>query len=109
MGSDEAGEAVLAMFGLSGIPQVSDPERRLYRAFGLRRGRLRQMIGPSVWRRGWRAWRRHGIGRPVAGVRQMPGLFLIENGRILTAFRHQTTADRVGYARLACGEICRLS
>ena len=95
--------------GLAGLPHVSDPDRRLYRAFGLDRGRGAQMLGVAVWRRGWRAWREHGVGWPVTDVRQMPGVFLIEDGTIRAAFRHQTSADRVDLALMARGEVKQVS
>ena len=109
MGSDLEGQALLARAGLGGLPHVSDPGRRLYRAFGLERGRLRQMLGAAVWRRGWRAWREHGVGWPAGDVRQMPGVFLVERGIIRQAFRHRTSADRVDLAQLARGAFGRLS
>jgi hypothetical protein len=109
MGTDLEGQALLARAGLGGLPHVSDPDRRLYRAFGLERGRVGQMLGAAVWRRGWRAWREHGVGWPATDLRQMPGVFLIERGIIRQAFRHLTSADRVDLAKIARGEIVRLS
>jgi hypothetical protein len=109
MGSPDDGEAALADAGIAGMPHVSDPERRLYRAFGLERGRAGQMIGAGVWLRGWRAWRQHGVGWPVNDVRQMPGVFLVHRGAVRQAFRHETSADRVDLALMARGEVRRVS
>ena len=95
--------------GLTGVAHVSDPDRWLYRAFGLERGRAGQMLGAAVWRRGWRAWRDHGVGWPVTDVRQMPGVFLVEGGTIRAAFRPQTSADRVDLAAMAHGVVKEVS
>jgi peroxiredoxin len=104
MGSPEQGADLFAHYGLADVGQVSDPEQRLYRAFQLERGGLRQLLGPKVWWRGFKAaiLDRHGFGRPPTDVRQMPGAFLIRHGRIVRSFRHATAADRPDYAALAC-------
>jgi hypothetical protein len=109
MGSVGEGEAMLDRAGLAGVAHVSDPDRRLYRAFGLERGGTGQMLGAAVWRKGWRAWREHGVGWPVTDVRQMPGVFLVEGGAIRAAFRHRTSADCVDLSLMARGEVKEVS
>jgi peroxiredoxin len=104
MGDDRAGEQFLASFGLTETPRISDPERTLYRAFKLRRGRLAQLFGFSVWRRAIEAASRgHLPGLLKGDGFQMPGLFLIRNGRILRAFTYETAADRPDYSEFVCG------
>jgi peroxiredoxin len=88
---------------LADVPAISDPEARLYRAFGLARGRLGQLFGGPIWPRAFAAiFRgRHGLG-PLAGDGfRMPGAFLVADGRIVQAFRHATAADRPDYVALA--------
>ena len=41
------------------------------------------------------------VGKLVGDGFQMPGVFLLRNGRIEKAFRHQTAADRPDYCELA--------
>jgi peroxiredoxin len=100
MGDSGAIGKLISKHGLGGVDRICDPERKLYQAFGLKRGRLRQLFGPKVL---WRAfpegalWR-HGIGRLAADSFQMPGLFLIDESGILRRFRHRTAADRPDYA-----------
>lgn len=70
---------------------VSDSELALYHAFGLGRGSLGQLFGPSVWAAGLRAARKgHSIGKPVGDPWIMPGLFLIADEHIVWShdFRH---------------------
>lgn len=90
--------------GLGDLPRISDPDQSLYRAFGLRRGSLLQLFGPKVWWRGLVATLRgHRVGKLVGDGFQMPGAFLVRNGKIVSAFRHRSAADRPDYTTLACG------
>lgn len=80
---------------------VADPEGTIARGFGLKRGGLRELFGPSVWACGLRATRKgHGIGRPTGDVRMMPGMFLVRDGRILWEHRARHAGDHPDLARL---------
>ncbi|MFK7959419.1 MAG: SelL-related redox protein [Phycisphaerales bacterium] len=104
MGSIEQGRSLLDAHGLTDVAVVSDPDRELYRGFELGRGSLRQLFGPRVWWRGFLATLRgHFVGRLVGDGFQMPGAFLVEDGRIVRAFRHRDAADRPNL-----GELCEL-
>lgn len=94
---------LLARHGVERLDRVSDPDRRLYRALELRRGSLAQLFGPGVWWAGLKATLRgHLVGRLVGDGFQMPGVFLIRDGRVVSALRHRTAAERPDYAALAC-------
>lgn len=89
-------------YGLSDVPRVSDPDCRLYRAFGLVRGSWWQLFGLPVWWPGLKAiLSGHSIGRMVGDGFQMPGAFLVERGQITRAYRHAFSADRPDYCELA--------
>ena len=103
MGLPHEGKAFLAAQGWPDARHVSDPERHLYRAFGLRRaGAWRVALSPRVWWGGARSilLEGHRAGRPVGDPYQLPGAFLLAEGRIEAAFRHRTSADRPDYLRL---------
>src|SRR5256885_13304114 len=51
MASEEQARKFFARFGLDQEHRVSDPERNLYKAFSLQRGRLGQLFGLKVWKR----------------------------------------------------------
>ena len=89
-----------ASYGLGDVALVSDRERVLYRALGLRRGTLAQLLGWRVLVRGFQAaiMERHGVGAIQGDSTQMPGVFLIRDGRVIAAHRHETAADRPDYA-----------
>lgn len=95
-------DALVEKHGLAGVERICDRERRLYAAFGLKRGRLRQLLGLGVILRGFRTaiLARHGIGWPSADSFQMPGLFLLDRIGIIRRVRHRTAAERPDYAAL---------
>ena len=86
----------LKHYNLADCDHVSDPACDLYRAYGLRRGSIGQLFGPDVWSRGFKAaiLSRHGVGKLDGDGFQMPGAFLVEDNRIIEAYRHQAASDR---------------
>lgn len=92
-------------YHVADLPRYCDPQRQLYREFDLTAGGLTQLFGLKVMWRGMLAALRsgHGFGTRIKdSLFQMPGTFLIENGQVLRAFRHQSPADRPDYVDLAC-------
>lgn len=105
MSEPDAGERFIAGYGLESVPRISDPDRTLYRAFGLTRGGLVNLFGPKVWWRGVEAglFGGHGIGMLEGDGFQMPGVFLLFHGEIIRGYRHQSAADRPDYLALVQG------
>lgn len=105
MGTDKSGERFFSRYGLENVQRISDPERCLYRAFGLPRGGFAALFGPKVWIRGFQAGvlKRHGFGQIVDDIFQMPGAFLLFHGEVLRSYRHQSAADRPDYMALVHG------
>lgn len=102
MAEESTAEPFFAGFTLADVPRISDPRARLYRAFGLERGRLMQIVGPAVWLRGATALAKgHLAGAIVGDSLQMPGVFLVHHGAILKTFRHEHTSDVPDYVALA--------
>jgi hypothetical protein len=84
------------------ISRFSDPDCRLYREFGLKRGTAKQLFGPAVWWPGFKAiLRGHGIGKLDGDGCQLGGTFLIRDGQIVAAYRCHTSADHADYLALA--------
>ncbi len=105
MGCEEHGASFFRRYGLDEVPRISDPERALYRAFGLPRGSLGDVLGPKVWLRAFQAGvlGRHGAGQLVGDGFQMPGVFLLFHGEIVRSYRHQSASDRPDYMTLVTG------
>ena len=103
MSPQEEAEEVFERYGLKDVIHISDPDQELYRAFSLQRGGLLRMMGLKVWIRGFIAgvMNGHGYGGKMGDVMQMPGVFLVHEGKILLHYRHKSPADRPDYVQLA--------
>ena len=101
--------ATFAHYGLSGIEHISDPSRQFYRGIGLARGGLLQLFGPSNWIRGIQAGLLDGhlVGMLEGDGFQMPGIFIIRDGRVVQAMRHATAGERPDYLSLAKGALTK--
>lgn len=105
MQTDADAEALFSQYGLAEVLRISDPNQRLYRAFDLKRGSLLQVAGPSVWLSGLTTLLAgHLPGIPAADVFQLPGTFLVHDGKIVRAFRSETSAAKPDYCELAKSE-----
>ena len=102
MADTEKAEPFFSSFGAWDISHFSDPEKKLYDAFGLKTGSFLQVLGPQSFFRGVQAFR-HGIGVPVGDVWQMPGTFLIHKGNIVRSFINETVSDIPDYEGMVCG------
>ncbi|HWR53095.1 MAG TPA: SelL-related redox protein [Bryobacteraceae bacterium] len=98
--SDQGMRRILERYKIRNVALVRDSGGRLYRAFGLRRGTSAQIVGPALWGRGIQAalLEGHGVAAPESDPWQMPGVFLVHRGRILSRFYHRSSADRPDYA-----------
>ncbi len=78
----------------SGVARIADPYCELYRTFGLGKAGVRELFGPRVWLRGIMAVVRGcGVGHLAGDGLQMPGAFLLENGKIIAAQPARSAAD----------------
>ncbi len=78
---------------------IADPAEGLFKAFGLGRARLAQLLGPEVIACGLRATLKgHGAGKPVGDPWILPGLFLVEGDRILWDHRARHAGDHPDFA-----------
>ncbi len=103
MGSAREGAELAQRFGLRPGQAVSDPSRRLYHTFELRRGSLWELINPKVIFRGFTAafLKGYGMGKVRGDSTQMPGVFLVRDGKVVREYRHHSVADRPDYIALA--------
>lgn len=103
MGTEEEANFMLDRYGLAKIHHISDPLRRTYRAFALRRGSFGQLFGWKVWLRGFRSGilEGHGLGKLQGDGFQLPGVFLLDRGQVISEYRHQSAADRPDYRQFA--------
>jgi len=84
------------------FPIISDPEKLLYRAYGLKRARFIQLFSPSLLGKGLQAaGEGHMPGIPQGDPMQMPGTFVIDQeGRFLLRHFARDAADHLPVASI---------
>jgi hypothetical protein len=105
LGSPERATPYFDYYDLSDIERISNPDATLYQLpqFGLGRTHpLSHFLNPIVWV-GWLkgAMFQYGIGMIREDAEQMPGVFLIEDRKIIKAFRHRNISDEPDYLKIA--------
>jgi peroxiredoxin len=94
-------EAMAARFferyGLADAARVSDPDHRLYEAFGLTRARPTHWLNRTVIARYLEAIFRRGHRPGYVGgdVLRMPGAFVVRNGDIVRSFRPTNLSETI--------------
>ena len=108
MAAPEVGFEYLRKYKISHLDHISDPECRLYSAFGLTKANFNQLFGFRSWVRGIEAGliKGHGWGLQLGDGFQMPGIFVISKRIIIAEFRHTLPSDKPNYERLVN---CRLT
>lgn len=76
-------------------PLASDVELKSFRAFGLKKGAVGDILGPKVMAKGLRSFLRgNRLGKPVGDKFQLGGTFVVApEGKILFAHRSQDATD----------------
>ena len=94
--------AFAGRYGLSSVPAVADPDRLLYRGLGLKRARLHQLIGPRVlWHWLQSLLHGHAFGAIKGDSTQMPGAFLLNQGKVVRRYEYRDASDKPDYLVLA--------
>ncbi len=75
------------------FPCLADPRRSSYKAFGLKRGSMVQVLGPAIFWRGLQAARKgHFIEKVVGDAFQLPGTFIIDGEGVVRYARYAAHA-----------------
>lgn len=110
MSNTETAQEYFTKFKLPDIRFINDPEKRFYRAFGLVRGSFTQLFGLQTWIKGFAINKSEKLmqesGEHLGDSFQMPGVFLLRNGKIIEHFIHEKASDRPDYSKLA--QCCQL-
>jgi hypothetical protein len=108
MGMPDESTTLVERYHLRGVTAISDPLRELYQAFDLHQGSFVQLFGPRAIASGMMATLKgHVMGWLEGDALQLPGAFVVSQGRILRAYRHAHAGDHVDFVALARGE-CNL-
>ncbi len=90
----KTGKEIRYLGGHGDVARIADPGCELYRAFGLGHGGLLELFGPRVWWLGFVSiFKGCGVGHLAGDGLQMPGTFLFQNGRIISAQRAVSASD----------------
>jgi hypothetical protein len=102
MSSFELAETYFEKFNVAGIENISDPSCGLYASFGLGKGSVSQLFGLKNFIRGFQTTVKGvPIGlRQIGDGFQMPGVFLIRDGKVIESYIHSSAADRPDYESL---------
>ena len=95
MGDRDTGAELARRYGLVDALWLADPERRLYRALSLPRGRLGQLFGLRMVVRGFVAGvlRGHGVGTLDGDGFQLGGHAVLHDGQVVEVHRARDAAD----------------
>lgn len=97
----KSGEEVRYLSGHDNVLRVADPKCDLYRAFGLGRGGVSELLGPRVLLLGVISiFKGCGVGHLAGDGLQMPGAFLFHHGKIIAAQRAKYASDMPDLPRL---------
>ncbi len=100
MADSQTADSYFKEFGLQNIEHVSDPDCKNYAVFGLVKGSFSQLYGLKTWIRGFEVTATKpnlpNIMRIGDGL-QMPGIFLIKDGKIVESFIYNSIADKPNY------------
>lgn len=104
MATHEVANKYFKEFELTNIPHISDPDKRLYRSFGVLRGSFSQLYGLTTWIRGYSTVKK-GIKSEynpsvLGDATQMPGLFLIIDSQIKERYIYSSAASRPDYLKM---------
>jgi len=109
MATPEVAEGYFAEYGLDDVCHVSDPDCKYYESFGLIKGKFNQLFGLQVWLRTAQvavkdisALRRKQIGDGF----QMPGVFMIHQGKVINSYVHERASDRPDYLEMTNCSAC---
>lgn len=101
-GNEKHGRELAERYGVGAWPRIPDPERALYKEFGLEPGSISAVFGAKALLRTPAALLSGApkLAKPVGDVWQMPGVFVLRDGAIVAQFRHDSIADRPEYLAL---------
>lgn len=103
MSDEDVADEYFKNYNLEGVAHISDPACQHYSNFGITKGTFSQLYGLRTWIRGFAA-KRAGfeleMAKNLGDSTQMPGLFLLKNGKIINKFIHKKASDRPDYQKL---------
>ncbi len=100
---------LLSHYSLQNVFSFSDPERKLYELFQVKRGNLSETVGPAVWWSGFKTTILSGYlpGIPGKDVQQLGAALILDQGKVVTSYFSQNSADLPDWDQLLACELPR--
>jgi len=101
MSDAEVANKYFSEFNFPEAEHVSDPDCRIYSDFGLAKGSFSQLFGLKVWSRGYQL-RQTGLKmtrKTMGDSLQMPGVFVVHQGKVIDSYIHKSIADKPDYEK----------
>lgn len=98
----EIADMYFSKFELEGIEHISDPGCNYYQQFGLVKGNFNQLFGLQNMIRGFDVTMRGTFIslKQIGDGFQMPGVFLVNKGKVIDSFIHKFASDKPDYERI---------
>jgi peroxiredoxin len=95
MSNSKTAQLYLNSYNIDQCDFISDSDRKLYRSFGVTRGKFYQIFGLKVW---WKTFvlgvlQGYGFRKTIGDAYQMSGVFLIKDSRVLKSFMPEYISD----------------
>jgi len=107
MMDDAQADKLLARYQLQNVHRFSDPERKLYNLFQIKRGNLAETIGPAIWWSGFKTTILSGFlpGIPGKDIQQLGAALILAKGQVVASYFSQNSADIPDWDQLLTCEI----
>ena len=102
MATDRQADLLLRQYGLQDLLRVSDESKNLYRAFGLRRATMAEILNAEVVKRGLEICvkERRAFSITRGDPLQMPGWFLVDGDCIMASYIPKDPWETPDYAKI---------
>lgn len=100
-------ETLLARYQLENVHSFSDPDRKLYELFQVKKGNLSDIMGPAIWWSGFKTTVLSGNlpGIPGKDIQQLGAALILDKGIVIASHFSQNSADLPDWNRLLSCEI----
>lgn len=100
MSDDQTAEKYFQQYNLQNYDSIADPDCELYTQFGLVKGSFNQLFGLQVMLRGIQTMVKERTAFSIKQIGdgfQMPGIFLLNKGKVEESYVHKKASDRPDY------------
>ena len=107
MMDQEQANKLLARYQLQNVETFSDPDRKLYELFQVKRGSLAETIGPAIWWSGFKTTVLSGFlpGIPGKDIQQLGAALVFDKGKVVASYFSENSADLPDWDLLLACEI----